>query len=105
VQHSARRLIYIRYRLLRSLFTASTSPYWQTYDPFFNQKMDTFKNSGDAVFRTYLVSTTRSHRVTETYVSELATTLQEVGEEKSALESDPEKLGVLFKEMVQMCLW
>jgi hypothetical protein len=24
---------------------------------------------------------------------------------KSALESDPEKLGVLFKEMIQICLW
>ena len=25
--------------------------------------------------------------------------------ERDALINDPEKLGVLFKEMVQMCLW
>ena len=36
---------------------------------------------------------------------ELATTMHELEEEKSALESDPDKLQVLFKEMIQMCLW
>ncbi|EIN05895.1 DUF89-domain-containing protein [Punctularia strigosozonata HHB-11173 SS5] len=74
------------YRLLRSWFTTSPSMFWQSFDPFFGQKMDTLKSSGDAIYQ-------------------LATTLHEVSEEKDTLESDPDKLGVLFKEMVQMCLW
>lgn len=32
-------------------------------------------------------------------------TLHEVELERNTLASDPEKLGVLFKEMLQMCLW
>lgn len=36
---------------------------------------------------------------------EIATTMQELQQEHVKLESDPEKLGVLFKEMIQMCLW
>ena len=36
---------------------------------------------------------------------ELATTMHELEEEKLAFESDPDKLQVLFKEMIQMCLW
>lgn len=31
--------------------------------------------------------------------------MHELEAEKSALESDPEKLKVFFQEMIQMCLW
>lgn len=92
-----------RYRLLRSWFTTSPSPFWQTFDPFFGQKMDTLKSSGDAIYRALQLPPKRIRF--EPLCIELATTLYEVGEEKNTLESDPDKLGVLFKEMVQMCLW
>jgi len=48
--------------------------------------MDTFQRSGTSVYQ-------------------IATTMHELEIRKSALESDPEKLGVLFKEMIQICLW
>lgn len=37
--------------------------------------------------------------------SELATTMHELEAEKSALISDPDKLVIIFREMIQMCLW
>jgi hypothetical protein len=39
------------------------------------------------------------------HATELATTMQGIEKDKAAFESDPEKLGVLFKEMIQICLW
>jgi hypothetical protein len=36
---------------------------------------------------------------------EIATTMHELEAGKVSLVDDPEKLGVLFKEMIQMCLW
>jgi hypothetical protein len=38
-------------------------------------------------------------------VAELATTMHDIEAEKAAYESDVDKLGVLFKEMIQICLW
>ncbi|CAK5271789.1 unnamed protein product [Mycena citricolor] len=72
------------YRLLRS-FLLQTS-HWRSFDPFFSQKIDTFKQSGKAIHQ-------------------IATTMHELEEEKDRLQSDPSKLAVLFKEMIQMCLW
>ena len=43
--------------------------------------------------------------LTERFIIELATTFHELEAEKDVLRSDPEKLAVLFKEMIQMCLW
>lgn len=40
-----------------------------------------------------------------TPVLELATTMHELEVEKKTVSDDPEKLAVLFKEMIQMCLW
>ena len=37
--------------------------------------------------------------------SELAKTMHELEAGKEDLAEDPERLGVLFKEMIQMCLW
>src|SRR5882762_5046359 len=37
--------------------------------------------------------------------TEIATTIHEFDRQKTMLESNPDKLQVLFKEMVQMCLW
>ncbi|KAJ7041226.1 DUF89 domain-containing protein [Mycena alexandri] len=72
------------YRLLRSFFVKTTQ--WPTFDPFASQKAETFKQSGKAIHQ-------------------IATTMQELEEEHAKLALDPDKLGVLFKEMIQMCLW
>ena len=39
----------LRYRLIRSLF--ATSEHWKMFDPFFAQKLNTYKASGTAVHR------------------------------------------------------
>ncbi|CCM00959.1 uncharacterized protein FIBRA_03007 [Fibroporia radiculosa] len=72
------------YRLLRSYFVQST--HWRTHDPFFEQKLDTFQKSSQAIFQ-------------------LATTMHELERDKATLASDPKNLNVIFKEMIQMCLW
>ncbi|KAJ6476204.1 DUF89 domain-containing protein [Mycena sanguinolenta] len=72
------------YRLLRSYFAQTTQ--WCSFDPFASQKIDTFKQSAKAIYQ-------------------IGTTMHELHEEHAKLESDSEKLGVLFKEMLQMCLW
>lgn len=38
-------------------------------------------------------------------LTELATTMHEIEAEKFAYQSDAAKLAVLFKEMIQICLW
>lgn len=40
-----------------------------------------------------------------TIFSELASTMQELKAQQSELKQDPEKIGVLFLEMIQMSLW
>ncbi|KAH7921136.1 DUF89-domain-containing protein [Leucogyrophana mollusca] len=72
------------YRLFRAYFKQTT--HWCDFDPFFAQKQEMFKNSGSAIYQ-------------------IATTMHELESEKTKIEGDPEKLGVLFKEMIQMCLW
>ncbi|KAF7326870.1 DUF89 domain-containing protein [Mycena venus] len=72
------------YRLLRSYFVQTTQ--WVSFDPFASQKAETFKQSGKAIYQ-------------------IASTMHELEQEHAKLESDSEKLGVLFKEMIQMCLW
>ncbi|KAJ7073264.1 DUF89 domain-containing protein [Mycena belliarum] len=72
------------YRLLRSFFAQTTR--WAAFDPFASQKTDTFRGSAKAIYQ-------------------LATTMHELDAERATLQSDPDKLGVLFKEMIQMCLW
>jgi len=37
--------------------------------------------------------------------AELASSMHEIEIEKDKIKSDPVKLSVLFKEMIQMCLW
>ncbi|GLB44649.1 putative DUF89 domain-containing protein [Lyophyllum shimeji] len=70
------------YRLLRSFFAVTVS--WNSYDPFLPQKMSTFSQSGMSI-------------------RQIATSMHELEAEKSVL--GDEKLGVLFREMIQMCLW
>ncbi|KAI0049733.1 DUF89 domain-containing protein [Auriscalpium vulgare] len=72
------------YRLIRSFFAQTKQ--WRTYDPFLAQKQSTFKASGTAIYQ-------------------LATTMHDLEAEKDTLASDPDKLEVLFREMIQMCLW
>ncbi|KAI0729122.1 hypothetical protein C8Q72DRAFT_830244 [Fomitopsis betulina] len=72
------------YRLLRSYFTPTK--HWKAHDPFQAQKQETFQKSSKAIFR-------------------LATTMHELDRDKAKLISDPQNLNVIFKEMIQMCLW
>ncbi|CAA7262587.1 unnamed protein product [Cyclocybe aegerita] len=72
------------YRLLRSFFVQTD--HWASIDPFQEQKMKTFAQSGKAIYQ-------------------IATTMHELEVDRAALRADPEKLGVLFNEMIQMCLW
>ncbi|KAL4077466.1 hypothetical protein J3A83DRAFT_4087210 [Scleroderma citrinum] len=72
------------YRLFRSFFKETAC--WVDFDPFFAQKEEMFKNSAAAIHQ-------------------IATTMHELESEKEKLIEDPDKLFVLFKEMVQMCLW
>jgi hypothetical protein len=91
-----------RYRLLRSWF--SQTRHLIAFDPFFKQKQETFSHSSKAVYRTAL--RLRSLQIdANCEMTELATTINGIEKDKAALESDPAKLGVLFKEMIQICLW
>ncbi|KAI6134374.1 DUF89 domain-containing protein [Pisolithus croceorrhizus] len=72
------------YRLFRSYFKQSTK--WTDFDPFYAKKEETFRSSVTAIHQ-------------------IATTMHELETEKDKLVDDPDKLSVLFKEMVQMCLW
>ncbi|EJD04787.1 DUF89 domain-containing protein [Fomitiporia mediterranea MF3/22] len=72
------------YRTLRSWFSITT--HWRYYDPFLAGKEDSFKASSAAIYK-------------------LAATMHELEETGAGLEKDPEKLAVLFNEMIQMCLW
>ncbi|KAI0037119.1 DUF89 domain-containing protein [Vararia minispora EC-137] len=76
--------LYADYRFVRSYFAKSR--HWKNYDPFAEQKESTFQKSGAAIYK-------------------LATTMHQLEGEKAVLESDPDKLEVIFREMVQMCLW
>lgn len=38
-------------------------------------------------------------------ILELATTIHELDDEKEIIRDDKGKLAILFKEMIQMCLW
>ncbi|KDQ17073.1 hypothetical protein BOTBODRAFT_30461, partial [Botryobasidium botryosum FD-172 SS1] len=73
------------YRFIRTFFSCTI--HWQDYDPFFEQKEDTFKSSGDAVYQ-------------------LAQTMSEFSSELRQ-ESGPDYalLKPIFEEMVLMCLW
>ncbi|RPD77052.1 DUF89-domain-containing protein [Lentinus tigrinus ALCF2SS1-7] len=72
------------YRLVRSFFVQTK--YWKDHDPFLQQKEATFQKSSKAIFA-------------------LATTMYELEGDKESLASDPDNLKVIFKEMIQMCLW
>ncbi|KAI0351611.1 DUF89 domain-containing protein [Trametes cingulata] len=72
------------YRLIRSFFVQTK--HWRDYDPFLAQKEATFQKSAKAIYQ-------------------LATTMHELEEDKETLASDPDNLKVIFKEMIQMCLW
>ncbi|KAK7055177.1 DUF89 domain-containing protein [Favolaschia claudopus] len=76
--------LFAEYRLLRSYFTQTTQ--WVSFDPFASQKAETFKQSGKAIYQ-------------------IATTMHELQEEHAKIDTNSDNLGVLFKEMIQMCLW
>ncbi|KAG6901946.1 hypothetical protein C0995_006468 [Termitomyces sp. Mi166 len=70
------------YRLMRAYCAMTT--HWNTFDPFLSQKMSTFSQSG-------------------TSIRQIAASIHELEFGKSTL--DNEKLAILFREMLQMCLW
>ncbi|PFH47770.1 hypothetical protein AMATHDRAFT_151339 [Amanita thiersii Skay4041] len=72
------------YRLIRSFF--AQTEHWNQKDPFFAQKVKMFKQSGNSILQ-------------------IATTVHEMESLKASLMTDPDKLSVLFREMLQMCLW
>ncbi|KAI0668847.1 DUF89 domain-containing protein [Trametes maxima] len=72
------------YRLIRSFFVQTKL--WKDYDPFLVQKEATFQKSSKAIYQ-------------------LATTMHELEKDKATLATDPDNLKVIFKEMIQMCLW
>ncbi|KAF8596598.1 DUF89 domain-containing protein [Ceratobasidium sp. AG-I] len=76
------------YRIFDSIFRATN--HWNTFDPFFQQKEDTFKESGAAVHQ-------------------LAQVMADLEERRAELDPSTEgwedKVAVVFAEMVQMCLW
>ncbi|KAG8700609.1 hypothetical protein FRC09_005848 [Ceratobasidium sp. 395] len=76
------------YRLFDSIFRATD--HWKTYDPFFKQKEDTFRESGTAV-----------HQLAKV-MADLDESQLEL---KPGTEGWEEKLAIVFAEMVQMCLW
>ncbi|KAH9893939.1 DUF89 domain-containing protein [Cubamyces lactineus] len=72
------------YRLIRSFFVQTK--HWKDYDPFLAQKEATFQKSSKAIYQ-------------------LATTMHELEADEHTLASNPDNLKVIFKEMIQMCLW
>ncbi|KAI6113623.1 hypothetical protein EDD16DRAFT_1897040, partial [Pisolithus croceorrhizus] len=63
-----------------------SSTLWIDFDPFYAKKEETFRSSVTAIHQ-------------------IAMTMHELETEKDKLVDDPDKPSVLFKEMVQMCLW
>ncbi|CEL58568.1 UPF0364 protein [Rhizoctonia solani AG-1 IB] len=76
------------YRLFDSVFRATH--HWSTFDPFFQQKEDTFRESGAAV-----------HQLAQV-MSDLEGRREELEQGTDGWEN---KLAIVFAEMVQMCLW
>ncbi|KAG6828033.1 hypothetical protein H0H92_009570 [Tricholoma furcatifolium] len=70
------------YRLIRAY--CSLTIHWHGYDAFLPQKMSTFSQSG-------------------TSIRQIASSMHELELERKVL--DQEKLAILFREMLQMCLW
>ncbi|CAE6442710.1 unnamed protein product [Rhizoctonia solani] len=64
--------------------------HWSTFDPFFQQKEDTFRESGAAV-----------HQLAQV-MSDLEGRREELEQGTDGWEN---KLAIVFAEMVQMCLW
>ncbi|KIK09488.1 hypothetical protein K443DRAFT_82818 [Laccaria amethystina LaAM-08-1] len=76
--------LFAEYRLIRSFF--AQTEHWGSYDPFKKQKVKTFQQSGASILQ-------------------IASTVYELDAVKDEFKSDPQKLEVLFTEMIQMCLW
>ena len=83
----------------------SQTKYWNKYDPFQAQKQETFRKSSQAIFRSYMVMHDTLKLYDDTFDPELATTMHELEQDKAKLASDAQNLNVIFKEMIQMCLW
>ena len=52
-----------------------------------------------------IVRTCRYPVLNPVFCVELATTMHELERDKAKLAADPQSLNVIFKQMIQMCLW
>ena len=92
------------YRLIRSFFVQTK--HWKYYDPFLSQKEATFQKSSRAIYReSHCQNACVSPTLINIFHVELATTMHELERDNDTLASDPDNLKVIFKEMIQMCLW
>lgn len=78
--------------------------HWKSHDPFVVQKVQTFRQSGASILREWYCFFGININKSDVYL-EIANTIHELEVDKDLLRSDPEKLRVLFTEMIQMCLW
>ncbi|KIW96913.1 uncharacterized protein Z519_02304 [Cladophialophora bantiana CBS 173.52] len=87
------------YRRLATLFSTAKTTFWRNYDPFYRQKMETFKSSRPAVLE--LAAEYRGI-ITQIRASKAhAPVALDVTDERAIEEA--EKL--LFVEMAEICLW
>jgi len=84
---------------MRSFF--AQTEHWGSYDPFKKQKIKTFQQSGTSILRASSVAFIGDSDPSP----EIASSVYELDAVKDELKSDPQKLEVLFTEMIQMCLW
>jgi damage-control phosphatase, subfamily III len=87
------------YRRIATLFSTAKTKFWKDYDPFYRQKMKTFKSSRPAVLELCarykdIITQIRSSRVG-------APVEGGVTDEKKIAEAEK----VLFIEMAEICLW
>jgi damage-control phosphatase, subfamily III len=87
------------YRRLATLFSTAKTTFWRNYDPFFRQKMKTFKSSRPAVLELCarykdIISQIRNSKAG-------APVEGDVTDEKKIVEAEK----VLFIEMAEICLW
>ncbi|GAB1525407.1 Hairy/enhancer-of-split with YRPW motif protein 2 [Rhizoctonia solani] len=93
------------YRLFDSIFRATK--HWSKFDPFFQQKEDTFRESGAAVHRGINGLWPLFHVFNR--LEELAQVMVDIEGRRKEFEQGgdgwEDKLAIVFAEMVQMCLW
>ncbi|KII83842.1 hypothetical protein PLICRDRAFT_58283 [Plicaturopsis crispa FD-325 SS-3] len=92
--------LFAEYRLLRTHFASASSPSWRTFDPFGVQKRDAWRGSGRAVRE---IATTM--HILSRELGDASQREERAKDDEGEKLHNDEKLRVLFKQMLQMCLW